>query len=121
MASDAHGGGIWSAGVATLTIRASAFVANATRVMPPNGRFAVGGGVHIQDGGGLQIEDSVISGNSVSLTSELPGGIEGGMIANGGGVHVGDGSNVTIERTGSTGTVSSSTTSTASRPASTPG
>ena len=67
--------------------------------MPPNGRFAVGGGVHIQDGGGLQIEDSVISGNSVSLTSELPGGIEGGMIANGGGVHVGDGSNVTIERT----------------------
>ena len=99
VASDAHGGGIWSAGVATLTIRASAFVDNATRVVPPNGRFAVGGGVHIQDGGGLQIEDSVISGNSVSLTSELPGGIEGGMIANGGGVHIGDGSNVTIERT----------------------
>jgi hypothetical protein len=99
VASDAHGGGIWSAGVATLTLLESAFVDNATRVVSPNGRFAVGGGVHIQDGGGLRIEDGVISGNSVSLTSELPGGIKGGMIANGGGVHVGDGSNVTIERT----------------------
>jgi hypothetical protein len=95
VASDAHGGGIWSAGVATLTVLASSFLDNATRVVPPNGRFAIGGGVHIQDGGGLRIEDSVIIGNSVSLTSTLPGGI--GMIANGGGIHVGDGSTVTIE------------------------
>jgi F-box protein 11 len=97
VASDAHGGGIWSAGVATLTIRASALVGNTTSVAPPNGRFAVGGGVHIQDGGGLEIADSLIGGNSVSLTSALPGGIE--MIANGGGVHIGDCSEVTIERT----------------------
>jgi hypothetical protein len=98
VASDAHGGGIWSAGVATLTLRESAFVANATRVVSPNGRFAVGGGVHIRTAADCG-SNGVISGNSVSLTSELPGGIEGGMIANGGGVHVEDGSNVTIERT----------------------
>jgi hypothetical protein len=97
VASDAHGGGIWSARVATLTLKDSAVTGNDSVVVAPNGRFAIGGGVHIQDGGGLEIENSVVSGNTASLTSSLPGGID--MISNGGGIHVGDDSTVTIDNT----------------------
>jgi hypothetical protein len=97
VASDAHGGGIWSAGVATLTLKNSAVTGNGSLVVPPNGRFAIGGGVHIQNGGSLEIANSVVRGNTASLTSSLPGGID--MISNGGGIHVGDDSSVTIENT----------------------
>jgi hypothetical protein len=97
VASDAHGGGIWSAGVGTLTLQNCTVTGNRSAVAPPNGRFAVGGGVHIQDEGGLKIMNSVVAGNTVSLRSVLPGGLE--MIANGGGVHVGDDSDVTIDNT----------------------
>jgi hypothetical protein len=97
VASDAHGGGIWTARVATLTLRDSAVTGNLSGVVGPNGRFAIGGGVHVQDGGGLEIEHGVVAGKTASLASALPRGIE--MIANGGGIHVGDGSAVTIEHT----------------------
>ena len=97
IASDSHGGGIWSAGVGTLTLRSCTVSGNRSAVSPPNGRFAIGGGVHIQDGGGLAITNSVVVGNSASLRSHLPGGLE--MIANGGGIHVGDDSDVTIDNT----------------------
>jgi hypothetical protein len=97
VASDSHGGGIWSARVGTLTLRNCTVSGNRSAVAPPNGRFAVGGGVHIQDGGGLEIANTVVAGNTVSLRSRLPGGLE--MIANGGGVHVGDDSDVTIDNT----------------------
>ena len=97
VASDAHGGGIWSAGVGTLTLENSAVTGNESTVAIPNGRFAIGGGVHIQNGGGLKITNSVVAGNTASLRSLLPGGLE--MIANGGGVHVGDDSDVTIDNT----------------------
>ncbi len=97
VASDSHGGGIWSAGVASLTLESCSVTGNHSRVVPPNGRFAIGGGVHIQDGGSLRIANSDISGNDASLSSNLPGGIS--MIANGGGVHIGDGSSVTIDNT----------------------
>jgi len=95
VASDAHGGGIWSAGVATLTLEDSTVTENRSTVVAPNGRFAIGGGVHIGDGGGLTIENSVIADNSAALSSELPAGVH--MLANGGGIHVGDDSTVTIE------------------------
>jgi hypothetical protein len=97
VASDAHGGGIWSARVATLTLEDCAVTGNDSDVVAPNGRFAIGGGIHIQDGGGLQISNTVVSGNTASLSSSLPGGID--MISNGGGIHVGDGSNIAIDNT----------------------
>ena len=97
VASDAHGGGIWSAGVGTLTLENSAVTGNESTVAIPNGRFAIGGGIHIQNGGGLRITNSVVTGNTASLRSLLPGGLE--MIANGGGVHVGDDSDVAIDNT----------------------
>jgi hypothetical protein len=97
IASDSHGGGIWSAGVGTLTLKNCTVSGNTSEVTPPNGRFAVGGGVHIQDGGGLTIVNSTVTGNSASLRSLLPGGLE--MIANGGGIHVGDDSIAAIDNT----------------------
>ena len=95
VASDAHGGGIWSAGVGTLTLENSMVTGNDSIVVIPNGRFAVGGGVHIQNGGTLTIRNSVVGNNHVSLSSLLPRGIE--MLANGGGIHVGDDSTVAID------------------------
>jgi hypothetical protein len=97
VASDSHGGGIWSGRLATLRIRDSSFTGNESSVVPPNGRFAIGGGVHIQDGGKLVIANSVVRDNRASLVSGLPGFVE--MIANGGGIHVGDNSAVAIENT----------------------
>ena len=95
VASDSHGGGIWSAGVGTLTLESSTVTGNDSIVAIPNGRFAIGGGVHVQDGGALTIRNSVVSNNSASLTSLLPRGI--GMQANGGGIHVGNDSAVAID------------------------
>jgi len=95
VASDAHGGGIWSGGVGTLTLENSMVTGNDSIVVIPNGRFAVGGGVHIQNGGTLTIRNSVVGNNHVSLSSLLPRGIE--MLANGGGIHVGDDSTVAID------------------------
>jgi hypothetical protein len=97
VASDAHGGGIWSARAALLTLRNSAVTGNRSSVIVPNGRFAIGGGVHIQNGGGLTIENSVITDNSATLSSTFPTGVD--MLSNGGGIHVGDGSTVSIENT----------------------
>ena len=74
VASDSHGGGIWSAGVGTLTLDEQHGLRNRSAVVPPNGRFAIGGGVHIQDGGGLTITNSVVAGNTASLRSLLPAG-----------------------------------------------
>ena len=97
VASDAHGGGIWSAGVGTLTLKNSAVTGNRSAVGVPNGRFAIGGGVHIQDGGGLTINNSVIEGNTAAISSIFPTGVN--MLSNGGGIHVGDDSTVTIDNT----------------------
>lgn len=95
VASDAHGGGIWSAGVGTLTLENSAVTGNESIVAIPNGRFAIGGGIHLQNGGTLTIGNSVVGNNSASLSSLFPRGID--MLANGGGIHVGDDSVVTID------------------------
>jgi hypothetical protein len=97
VASDAHGGGIWSAGVGTLTLRNCAVTGNRSAVAPPNGRFAIGGGVHIQNGGGLTIDSSVIDDNTAAISSIFPTGVD--MLTNGGGIHVGDDSTVTIDNT----------------------
>ena len=97
VASDAHGGGVWSAGVGTLTLKNSAVTGNRSTVGVPNGRFAIGGGVHIQDGGGLTIDNSVIDGNTAAISSIFPTGVN--MLSNGGGIHVGEDSTVMIANT----------------------
>ena len=91
VASDADGAGIWSIG--TLVIANSVIAHNSAVAGIPNGRFAEGGGLFV-DGGSLSVRNSVVTGNSASLTSALP--ITNGtdvisMNANSGGIHVGDG------------------------------
>ena len=119
VASDAHGGGIWSAGVGTLTLRNCTVSGNRSAVVPPNGRFAIGGGVHIQDGGGLAITTASSPATPPASAACCPAGSS--MLANGGGIHVGDDSTSRSTTPESTATRSSSTTPTVSRRASTPG
>ena len=80
-ASDAHGGGIWSARVATLTLEDSAVTGNASDVVAPNGRFAIGGGVHVGDGSNIAIDNTRINGNTVLVDDPVgqPSGFDAGM------------------------------------------
>ena len=53
LASDAGGGGIWTAtngGAGTLTLINSTVTGNTRDRSAPNGRFAEGGGIQVQDG-----------------------------------------------------------------------
>jgi hypothetical protein len=91
VASDADGGGIWSA-LGSLTIRNSIVTRNSAIAGIPNGRFAEGGGLFV-DSGSLSVRNTVVSDNSAQLTTAWPvmaanGPIE--MNANSGGIHVGD-------------------------------
>jgi Right handed beta helix region len=91
VASDADGGGIWSA-LGTLTITNSVVTRNSANASVPNGRFAEGGGLFV-DSGSLSVRNSVVSDNGAHLTTAWPvlatdGPIE--MNANSGGIHVGD-------------------------------
>ena len=88
VASDAHGGGIWSAGVGTLTLENSAVTGNESTVAIPNGRFAIGGGVHIQNGGRSRSETASSTATPPAISSIFPTGVD--MLSNGGGIHVGD-------------------------------
>lgn len=103
LASDANGGGIniWDTG--SLELKHSRIIGNRAVASVPNGRFAEGGGVFTDPGVEVTISDSVVNGNTASLTSNLPFFVDGAdpldMNANGGGIHVGDGSTVTIDST----------------------
>ena len=101
VASDADGGGIATHIGGHLTLANTRIAGNQAVAVAPNGRFAEGGGLFVEGGGGaLTIRFSVIDGNSASLTSNLP--VRAGdevidMNANSGGVHVGDGVPTTVE------------------------
>jgi hypothetical protein len=97
--SDADGGGIWSAGAASLALRDSAVSANRAVAVAPNGRFAEGGGLFV-DGGSLSMRDTDVSGNLATLTSDLPGFADGQLIdlqAHAGGIQVGNGVPTTLD------------------------
>jgi hypothetical protein len=91
VASDADGGGIWSA-LGAVSITNSVVVGNDAIAAIPNGRFAEGGGLFVESGS-LSVKNTVVNGNSAQLTSELPVSAGGALIemnANSGGIHVGD-------------------------------
>jgi hypothetical protein len=72
VASDAAGGGIWSS-LGTLTIEDSALVRNRSVVGDPNGRFAEGGAMLVEDGSGpVVIRDTLIGDNRAELSNHLP-------------------------------------------------
>jgi hypothetical protein len=66
----ATGGGIAAAPQATLTLERSIVTGNRTIGAPPHGAGAISGG--IDSPGQLTIEDSVVNGNSVELSSSAP-------------------------------------------------
>jgi hypothetical protein len=84
--SNAAGGGIWTAtngGPGALTLINSTVTNNRASVSTPNGRFAEGGGIEVQDGEQFTVRGSDVSGNTASVTSSFPIGVN--MNANSGG------------------------------------
>lgn len=108
IASDAKGGGVYSA-FGALTVTGSELVRNRADVRAPNGRFAEGGALLVEsDAAGVAIRDSAIDGNRIALTSDLPAFVGDELVdvqAHAGGVLIGDSVPATIERTRITGNV----------------
>jgi hypothetical protein len=108
--SDSDGAGIYSA-EGSLTMTGTLLAGNHAAAAIPNGRFAEGGAVFagfpfapVSDE--LTIRNSVVTRNSVSLTSNLPEFAAGTLIqlgANSGGIHVGDRIPTTVQNTAITG------------------
>jgi hypothetical protein len=117
LASNGAGGGIWTAtngGPGELTLINSSVTGNTASVSAPNGRFAQGAGIFVQDGEAFVVRNSVVSNNTSSVVSSFGSGID--LNANTGGIHIGGLGSATIENTRITGNVAS-----ASAPAGQPG
>ena len=84
LTSDAIGGGILNRAFGNLTLKHSTVTDNHANVTAPNGRFAEGGGIAMV-GGTLEIDDSVISNNTVDVSTSFPSDVE--TWANSGGIH----------------------------------
>ena len=116
--SDADGAGIYTQQGA-LTVNSSIVTGNRDIATVPDGRFAEGAGVMVDfsfDPPGatatLSVQNSVVSNNSASLTSNLPSFYGGALInmnANAGGIHVGTGIPTTVENTAITGNSATAT------------
>jgi fibronectin-binding autotransporter adhesin len=100
LTSDADGAGIYSH-QGDLTIRRSVIAHNAAVAVPPNGRFAEGGGMFVKSGT-LSIDGTSINDNTASLTSTLPSFAGTELIemnAHSGGLHVDNDIPTTIRHT----------------------
>jgi len=116
--SDADGAGIYTQQGA-LTVTSSVVTGNRDIASVPDGRFAEGAGVMVDFSfsptgatATLSVQDSVVSYNSASLTSNLPSFYGGALInmnANAGGIHVGTGIPTTVENTAITGNSATAT------------
>jgi hypothetical protein len=98
LASDAAGGGIWTAtngGPGALTLIDSTVENNKASVSAPNGRFAEGGGIQVQDGEAFVVRNSTVSDNTASVSNSFPAGID--MFVDTGGIHIGGFGVATIE------------------------
>jgi hypothetical protein len=118
VASDAIGAGIWSNN-GTLTLIRSRIARNHAMVVPPNGRFAEGGGMFVQ-GGGLLMRDSVVADNATDITSTFPAFVGDALLemtSQGGGVMVAGDAPATIERSLFTGNASTARDSAGGEPA----
>jgi hypothetical protein len=102
VASDVEGGGINTA-VGSLTLIDSTVRGNSTDAVPPDGRFADGGGIFMSNNTTLTVRDSSVSDNSTLLSATFPhpypingDGSTDGMQSNGGGIHVSDGGSTVV-------------------------
>ena len=108
VASEANGGGVWTAtngGPGALTLIDSIVTNNQASVSAPNGRFAVGAGIMVQDGEAFDVQNSTVSDNTASVSSDYPTGIN--MIAYAAGIHIGGYGSATIENSQITGNTAS--------------
>ena len=108
VASNADGGGIWTAtfgGPGALTLIDSTVTGNKASVTAPNGRFASGGGIKVQDGEAFVVRDSTVSDNLASVSNTYPEDV--GMLVDSAGIHVGGFGTATIEGTRITGNTAS--------------
>jgi hypothetical protein len=92
LASDAEGGGIYSRG--SLILIDTVVSGNQAVAIPPNARFAIGGGV-LSQSGSLTIDGGSISHNRAVLDAAWPSSVDLGNI--GGGVFA-NGDSATIDR-----------------------
>ena len=107
--SDSDAAGILSA-QGSLTMTSTTVSGNRAIAAAPNGRFAEGGAVYaglfFAGSDTVTIRNSSLTGNSASLTTNLPKFADGqliGLNANAGAIHVGDGVPTTIDGTVITG------------------
>jgi hypothetical protein len=114
LTSDANGAGIY-AQQGSLVVDHSAVTDNRATTIAPNGRFAEGAGImfdtFFSPGATCQsplpacqltVRDSVVTGNTSSLSNDMPALGDGQLIglgANAGGIHVGDGIPTTVQGT----------------------
>ena len=103
LSSDNYGAGITS-DQGSLTLVGVTITGNQAVAATPNGRFAEGGGIYLglagSGGGALTVKNTVISGNTASLISDLPSFFDGQLVslqANDAGIHVDDGNSITIQ------------------------
>ena len=98
VASEAEGGGIGTAtngGPGALTLIDSTVTNNQASVSAPNGQFAEGGGIEVQDGETFDVQNSTISDNTAGVSNNYPTGVN--MNADSGGIHIGGFGSATIE------------------------
>jgi hypothetical protein len=110
LASNAGGGGTWTAtngGAGSLTLINSTVTGNTASVSAPNGEFASGGGIEVQDGEAFVVTGSAVSNNTANVTSSYPSSV--GVFADSGGIHVGGLGTATIQGSRITGNVVSAT------------
>jgi fibronectin-binding autotransporter adhesin len=108
LASSAAGGGIWTAtngGAGALTLINSSVTGNSAIASAPNGQFAEGGGIQVQDGEAFTLTNSVVSSNTASVSSSYPSGVE--VNATTGGIHIGGSGSATIQGSRISGNVAS--------------
>jgi hypothetical protein len=86
LASDAQGGAIIS-WLDALTIRNSVISGNVASATFPNGRFAEGGGIWVEGGTVVTMNDSSVTNNSAVLNAALPASVD--LVAQPGGIFIG--------------------------------
>jgi hypothetical protein len=87
--SDADGGGILNERGALLALHAVVVSGNTAYVLPPNGRFAAGGGIFTRRGSSVTINHSAVLRNTVDYRTSVPADNDCGGIAQGGGIKIG--------------------------------
>jgi len=103
--SDCDGAGIFSA-QGSVSMTGTTVSGNRAIAAAPNGQFAEGGGVFVRldftGSDALTVSNSTVTGNSASLTTNLPSFAGGQLIrlnANSGGIHVGNDVPTTVDST----------------------